>query len=134
MAESSIKERLKLYIKEKGLSQGKFEKKAGLSNGFVNNISKGIGSEKLQSIFCNFPDLNQDWLLTGEGDMLKPCQVVGDISNSNVSGVNVSGKEIYISSLDAYNTLLQIVEKNQKSVEVFQSQIDRLITMLEKKL
>lgn len=70
MKELSVKERLILFIKEKGLSQGKFEKTVGLSNGFVNNISKGIGAEKLQKILCVFPDLNQTWLLTGEGDML----------------------------------------------------------------
>ena len=71
MEKQSIKERLILFIKEKGLSQGRFEKAVGLSNGFVNNISKGIGAEKLQKILCVFPELNQSWLLTGDGDMLK---------------------------------------------------------------
>lgn len=70
MKELTIKERLVLFIKEKGLSQGRFEKAVGLSNGFVNNISKGIGAEKLQKILCIYPDLNQSWLLTGEGEML----------------------------------------------------------------
>lgn len=71
MGELSTKERLILFIKKKGLSQGRFEKAVGLSNGFVNNISKGIGADKLQKILCAFPELNQSWLLTGEGEMLK---------------------------------------------------------------
>lgn len=65
--------------------------------------------------------------------MLKPMQCVGDISNSNVSGVNVNGREIHINP-DAYNTLLKIVENNQKTTEKFQEQIDRLISIIENKL
>ena len=65
--------------------------------------------------------------------MTKNEQKVGDINNSNVSGVNVNGKEIHINP-DAYNVLLSIVEKNQKSVEKFQEQIDRLLAIIEKKL
>lgn len=91
MSELSIKERLKLYIKEKGLSQSKFEKMANLSNGFVNNISKGIGSEKLQSIFCNFPDLNRDWLLTGEGSMLTSINI--NLENSGSTTYYFSQKK-----------------------------------------
>lgn len=64
--------------------------------------------------------------------MTKPIQQVGDISNSNVSGVNVSGTEIHINP-NAYDTLLQIVERNQKVTEKFQEQIDRLISIIEKK-
>ncbi len=68
--ENSVKQRLILFIKNKNISQSKFEKAVGLSNGFVNNISKGIGADKLQKILCVYPDLNQNWLLTGEGEML----------------------------------------------------------------
>lgn len=69
----TVKERLIVFIKEKGLSQSRFEKMIGLSNGFVNNISKGIGADKLQRIVSVYPELNTTWLLTGEGEMLKKC-------------------------------------------------------------
>ena len=42
--ETSVKQRLIEFIKYKDLSQRKFEQLVGLSNGFVNNISKGIGA------------------------------------------------------------------------------------------
>lgn len=68
--EQTVKQRLITFIKYKGLSQGKFEKAVGLSNGFVNNISKGIGAEKMQRILSVYPELNSAWLLSGEGEML----------------------------------------------------------------
>lgn len=66
---SPVKNRLLLFIKELQLSQKAFEVKCGLSNGYINNISKGIGAAKLQKILCEYPNLNQTWLLTGEGEM-----------------------------------------------------------------
>ena len=67
----SVKQRLIEFIKREGLSQSRFEKAVGLSNGYVNNISKGIGADKLQRITEKFPYLNAEWLLTGKGEMLK---------------------------------------------------------------
>lgn len=69
--ETSVKQRLIEFIKYKDLSQRKFEQLVGLSNGFVNNISKGIGADKMLKILSVFPELNQRWLLYNEGDMLQ---------------------------------------------------------------
>ncbi len=108
-------------------------KKENISRAFNGNESYLTVSflERFNNAFDGI--FNTDWLLRGEGEMLKNTQSVGDISNSNVSGINVNGKEIHISSLEAYNTLLKIVEANQKATEKFQEQIDRLITIIEKK-
>lgn len=129
-----IKDRFLEFITYKGLSKRKFQESIGVSNSYIQNISNGISAEVLHRIKEIYPELSTDWLITGKGDMLKPIQTVGDISNSTVSGVNVSGTEIHISSIDAYNTLLKIVETNQKATEKFQEQIDRLISIIENKL
>ncbi len=63
-----------LFIKNQGISQGKFEKSAGLSNGYINSLKKAPGADKLQSILCAYPQLNEEWLLTGEGEMLKKVE------------------------------------------------------------
>ena len=68
--EQTVKQRLISFLKFKNLSQAKFEKAIGVSNGFVNNISKGIGADKLQRILSIYPELNTDWLITGKGEML----------------------------------------------------------------
>lgn len=67
----SVRERLIEFIKYLKIGQGAFEKKVGLSNGYVNNIRKSIQPDKLQRISLQFPELNTGWLMTGEGQMLK---------------------------------------------------------------
>ena len=66
--------RIKEFIDFKGLSVRKFEETVGFSNGafatqYKNN--KSIGSDKIENILCSFPELNPEWLLTGNGEMLK---------------------------------------------------------------
>ena len=69
--ECAEKERLKDFLKIKGLGQTKFEAAAGLPRGYVNNIRRSITPDKLQTICQYFPDLNPVWLKTGQGEMLK---------------------------------------------------------------
>lgn len=72
------RERLKLYLSTIGISEGNFEKEAGLSTGFVSKVGDSIRKKSLEKILLKFPDLNTSWLLTGEGSMLK-----SDINNKD---------------------------------------------------
>lgn len=80
--EETVKDRLTKFRQYKKLGQGKFEKLSGLSNGYLTQLRKAPGSEKLQRILCAFPDLNRTWLLTGEGDMLTGGQAEQTIQSS----------------------------------------------------
>ena len=74
METESVKERLISFLKHKKLSQGKFEKMLGTSNGYVTNIRSSIQPDKLERIASEFPELNISWLMIGEelgGPMLK---------------------------------------------------------------
>ena len=66
----TVKDRIITYIKYTGISQKKFEETVGISNGYVNNVKASPSSTVLQKIFGAYPELNKDWLLTGEGPML----------------------------------------------------------------
>ena len=71
--QNSVKNRLLDFLKYKGISQSKFEQQCGISNGYVNNIRKGIKNEMFdKKIAPNFPELSKAWLLLGEGSMLIP--------------------------------------------------------------
>lgn len=66
-----LKERLLVYINYKGLSIQAFEKNAGLSNGSVSKMGDNTRRSTIDRISKYYSDINQSWLLTGEGDMLK---------------------------------------------------------------
>ncbi|RKT01047.1 helix-turn-helix domain-containing protein [Chryseobacterium defluvii] len=67
----TVKERLKFYLKNKKISQGKFAESINVSSGYVNAIRKSIQPDKLTLIKNIYTDLNIDWLLTGDGEMLQ---------------------------------------------------------------
>jgi hypothetical protein len=73
--EVSVKQRLIQFIKYKGIGQGKFEKTVGLSNGYINQLRHSPSPQKIQMIIGAYPDLNQSWLLTGEGEMLNSVKI-----------------------------------------------------------
>ncbi len=69
--ETTIKERLITFMKQKGISHRKFETEVGLSNGYLSKLVNSPTATKLQMIISTYPDLNDKWLLTGEGPMLR---------------------------------------------------------------
>lgn len=66
----NVKERLRAFIKHKGISIRKFCETIGVSATYINSMRKSIQPDKLERIAIYYPDLNIQWLLTGEGEML----------------------------------------------------------------
>ena len=68
--ESTVKSRLLEYLKYKRISQIEFTKSIDVSSTYIGAMRKGIPAGKLKRISERYPDLNRDWLLYGEGEML----------------------------------------------------------------
>ena len=68
--ETTIKDRILLFIKSLDIGQKKFEINCGLSNGYVNNLKATPSARVLQKIFGKYPELNRTWLLSGDGEMI----------------------------------------------------------------
>ena len=67
--ESTVKDRLKQYLSAKHISMAEFGRRIGVSGAYVTSMRKSIQPEKVEKIKSEFPDLNIDWLLTGDGVM-----------------------------------------------------------------
>lgn len=66
-----VKNRLIEYLKNEGISKAKFGRIIGVSSAYITSMRKSIDKDKLKIIALNFPNLNIDWLLYGDGRMLK---------------------------------------------------------------
>lgn len=65
------KERLEHFIAAMGYSVREFERAIGVSNGTVRHITDALSANLKEKISANFPQLSMNWLLTGEGEMLR---------------------------------------------------------------
>lgn len=69
-----LTDRLLNYFDLKGITIHNFEKVCGLGNGYFGKQYRGkgsVGSDILEKIADQYPDLNLNWLITGRGMMLQ---------------------------------------------------------------
>lgn len=123
--EESMKQRLMRFIKSEKISQGKFERMCGMSNGYLCNIKQSIGSSKILSISKAFPQLNTEWLLTGEGSMLNEgyttFEPVGLATPMSPTVMTETEKEV---------VLLQAkLEEKEKMITILEDQLKKLNDM-----
>ena len=65
----SVNQKLLQYAEYKGISQRKFTQSLGLSEGVLRK-GKNLGSGYLKNIKEKYHDLNMNWLLYDEGEMI----------------------------------------------------------------
>jgi len=92
---AGLKERLFYFIEHKGLTVQSFEKAVGLSNGAVSKMGDNTRRSTIDKISNFFCDLNKNWLLTGEGEML-----IGEYPTGNDTTIHKreTGKKVNVKS------------------------------------
>lgn len=133
--DKNIKDRTIEFVKYKGITMKSFELKCGLSTGYVTSMRKGFGSDKLNNVLTAFPELNRDWLLYGEGEMIKGnvTQTSHGDNSPNIAGNgnNVNSASTIDKALDEIAEQRKLVAKSQEQVSKSQEQIDRLLAIIE---
>lgn len=66
-----IKERVFKFIESLNMPVSRFEKRCGLSNGYLKSVKGAFSVNKIEDILNAFPELSRDWLINGTGLMLK---------------------------------------------------------------
>lgn len=67
---STVKERLIAFLKYKHVTNAALTRMLGVSSTYIGAMRKSLPEEKVKKLSELFPDLNRDWLLYGEGDMI----------------------------------------------------------------
>lgn len=122
----TLKRRIEKYCEYAKIRISAFERRAGLSNGYFNQVKKEPSPSKLSQIEEAFPDLNIDWILTEKGSMLKTTdQPISQESDgttlSEVDPNNLTMKKFF----DA-------LERRDREIEAQGHRMDRLITIIER--
>ncbi|WP_230716855.1 S24 family peptidase [Flavobacterium sp. JAS] len=102
-------ERMKEYLDYKGITKYKFCNDLGFSNKFLDN-SSNMGTDKACKILHHFPEVNSEWLLTGNGPMLKENStdiVIMNTDRKTVDSLHVS-QEIPLYDLEAVAGLREL--------------------------
>jgi transcriptional regulator with XRE-family HTH domain len=95
----TTKDRTLRFIAYKGLSVKKFEEMCGLSNGYINSMKSGFGSNKLSQVLSVFSDLNRDWLVYGEGEMIKNHRAEESLPHEEEQGTFQDQDKVLIAEL-----------------------------------
>ena len=81
---SNLSNRLKQLAHEKRVSIRELERIMHVANGYVSGIGETMGADKAENILQRFPDVSRDWLLFGDGGMLR------GISNIQIGDGNMN--------------------------------------------
>ena len=112
--EVTASQRIKDVIKHYSLTQKKFCETIGIPQMTLSSLlSRGskVNSDILESIKNAFPEISADWLLSGEGEMLKPSTIKGDIT---ITGNNNS----HIGHNNVYSNYPAIIEIKENAIDV----------------
>ena len=115
------KERLLQFISYLGLDKSVFEREAGFANGFVDKTNSRMRKTSLNAITGRWPQLNGDWLMSGEGDMLREALPTGQPSSID-------------SLIDRIDKLIEVQERQARNTErLLEILISRESTEIPKK-
>lgn len=127
--EQTVKQRLITFLKYKKLGRNKFERQIGVSVGYISNLKSTPGADVLVKIFNGAPDLNREWLLTGEGEMLN----AGEPSPPAATPTTEERLLTIIEKMQADSMKrTDEIDNALNAVAVSLSHVDRMLTLLEK--
>ena len=132
--EGTVKDRTIEFIRFKKLSMKEFENMCGLSSGYVTSMRKSFGVDKLNNVLTAFPELNREWLLYGEGEMLRTVtqEAHGNNNTQIANSSNIGNSEVAEKALNELSEMRKLLDKaiqnNKEQAERFFEIINKLTT------
>jgi hypothetical protein len=123
-----IIERLTAYIEYKKIKPSVFEKKCLLANGYLKKQHKGkgsIGSEIIARIHKIYEDLNINWLMTGEGEMIDP-----EFEDKELKRQTLQEDKNYYTK----DEMIKFLQERVALLETSLADKEKIIAMLEKQV
>lgn len=130
-----VKDRIKTILDYYQLSVNEFVTQTRVKTGqaiydLLSGKTKSISQSMEDKILSCFQDVNRAWLLTGEGEMIKPSvqQMLNGDNNTQIAGNNN-----HVNLPSTLDKAINEIAEQRKLVAKAQEQIDRLISLLERR-
>lgn len=70
---ATTKERILQFVDYKGISKSRFYEETGMKRGFLDGdkLQTSIPDTFIATIIAKYPEINLEWLITGEGSMIR---------------------------------------------------------------
>lgn len=115
------------YLYKKGITENKATTDCGLSQGLLHQAKSGksdLGYKTIDKILDKYQDLNREWLLLGEGSMLRADQ-------QNINGDNINANKVTVHKNNT-DKLLELLANKEHSLAKAQEHIDKLLEIIGK--
>ena len=124
------KRRILQFIEYKGIGITNFFKKTGIKRGFLDTdkLDSSVSDMFLAKIIAVFPELNIEWLLTGEGEMLREEGIVQQALN------NVSSTITQTQTINVPKDYEERKKENKRLTQENSGLKDKIISLMEEKI
>lgn len=126
-------ERFLQYLDSKGITENRATVECGLSQGLIHQAKSGktdLGYKTIEKILKTYQDINREWLLYGQGEMLYMSGIEAHATgNSNVvigSGQISTNDDVQLAVLKSENEMLRAqLDDKDKQIEFLKSLINK---------
>ena len=133
-----MNQRLKFLIVElrkrkKVYSQAEFAEIVGISRTQFSEIVTGkrkLSDKAIHKILAAVPDINEDWLRTGEGEMLKSHSASAENHSISIAGEEIKENKINVNTDETIAMLVAEVAAQRKLTEKVLEQNSDLIAII----
>ena len=123
--------------RQKSVSESQFAKMIGSNQKTINQQLRGersISLDTISKILSSFEDISSEWLLRGEGDMLKPqptSPYLESKTNKTSAPHQIETKNINIDLQGEQIDSKKTIEVLIKVIETYQTRMDDLLNVVE---
>lgn len=135
--EEGVLQRVISICRQKSVSETQFAKMIGSNQKTINQQLRGersISLDTISKILSSFEDVSSEWLLRGEGDMLKPqptSPYLESKTNKTSAPHQIETKNINIDLQGEQIDSKKTIEVLIKVIETYQTRMDDLLNVVE---
>lgn len=112
-----MKEKLRQYADFKGISHRKFSMSLGKSDKFI-SFEGGFNSEIIPILRNKYPDLNMEWVLFGEGEMILSSDTNNLTALGNTRSIVPNMEDKLLSQQYQYDMIYKKLQELEKFKEI----------------